>query len=50
MNAATASVKNTCVPYRYSMVIEDGVVTRLNVEPDGTGLTCSLSDELLGQV
>ncbi|XP_059614699.1 peroxiredoxin-5, mitochondrial [Phlebotomus argentipes] len=31
---------------RYSMVIEDGVVTALNVEPDGTGLTCSLADKL----
>ena len=32
------------------MVIEDGLVTRLNVEPDGTGLTCSLSNELLNQL
>ncbi|XP_014281612.1 peroxiredoxin-5, mitochondrial [Halyomorpha halys] len=31
---------------RYSMVIEDGVVTKLNVEPDGTGLACSLSKNL----
>ncbi|PIK61521.1 peroxiredoxin-5 [Apostichopus japonicus] len=35
---------------RYSMVVEDGVVTKLNVEPDGTGLTCSLSTELLKQL
>ena len=35
---------------RYSMVIEDGVVTRLNIEPDGTGLTCSLSNELVDQL
>ena len=28
------------------MVIEDGVVKALNVEPDGTGLTCSLSENL----
>ena len=32
------------------MVIDDGIVTRLNVEPDGTGLTCSLSNELLNQL
>ena len=32
------------------MVIEGGVVTRLNVESDGTGLTCSLANELLGQL
>ena len=33
---------------RYSMVVEDGVVTVLNVEPgSGGGLTCSLSEKLL---
>lgn len=31
---------------RYSMVIENGVVTKLNVEPDNTGLSCSLADRL----
>lgn len=31
---------------RYSMVIQDGVITQLNVEPDGTGLTCSLAPKL----
>lgn len=31
---------------RYSMVIEDSVVTALNVEADGTGLSCSLADKL----
>lgn len=31
---------------RYSMVIEDGVVKELNVEPDNTGLTCSLAENL----
>lgn len=31
---------------RYSMVIDDGVVTELNVEPDNTGLSCSLADHL----
>lgn len=31
---------------RYSMVIDKGVVTELNVEPDNTGLSCSLADRL----
>lgn len=31
---------------RYSMLIENGVVKSLNVEPDGTGLSCSLSKNL----
>jgi len=31
---------------RYSMIIDNGVVTQLNVEPDGTGLSCSLADKL----
>lgn len=31
---------------RYSMVIDNGVVTELNVEPDNTGLSCSLADRL----
>ena len=25
------------------MLVEDGAVTKLNLEPDGTGLTCSLA-------
>ena len=33
---------------RYSMLIEDGVVKQLQLEPDGTGLSCSLSNGLLG--
>ncbi|XP_014262160.1 peroxiredoxin-5, mitochondrial [Cimex lectularius] len=31
---------------RYSMVVDDGTIKALNVEPDGTGLTCSLSNNL----
>lgn len=31
---------------RYSMIIENGVVKTLNVEPDGTGLSCSLADKI----
>jgi len=32
---------------RYSMVVENGVVTQLNVEPDGKGLSCSLAPDIL---
>ncbi len=32
---------------RYAMVIENGVVTHLDVEPDGFGLSCSLSNALM---
>lgn len=35
---------------RYSMIIEDGKVTALNVEPDGFGLSCSLSGGVLDQL
>lgn len=31
---------------RYSMVVDNGIVQQLNVEPDGTGLTCSLATKL----
>lgn len=31
---------------RYSMVIDNGIVKQLNVEPDNTGLTCSLAPKL----
>jgi len=35
---------------RYSMLIEDGVVKKVNVEPDGTGLTCSLAGNIMSQL
>jgi len=35
---------------RFSMVVEDGVVKVLNVEPDGTGLTCSLAPAVADQL
>lgn len=35
---------------RYSMLVEDGVVKKLNVEPDGTGLTCSLASNILSDL
>lgn len=31
---------------RYSLVVENGKVTELNVEPDGTGLSCSLANNI----
>ncbi|KAK9738610.1 Redoxin [Popillia japonica] len=31
---------------RYSMVVENGKVLSLQVEPDGTGLSCSLADAI----
>ena len=31
---------------RYSLLVEDGTVKEANVEPDGTGLTCSLADRI----
>ncbi|XP_075974546.1 peroxiredoxin 5 [Anticarsia gemmatalis] len=31
---------------RFSMVINDSKVEELNVEPDGTGLSCSLADKI----
>lgn len=31
---------------RYSMVVENGKITSIQVEPDGTGLSCSLADAI----
>jgi 2-Cys peroxiredoxin 5 len=35
---------------RFSAIVDDGVVKSLNVEPEGGGLTCSLSNVLLQQL
>ncbi|PNJ38127.1 peroxiredoxin-5, mitochondrial isoform X2 [Pongo abelii] len=35
---------------RFSMVVQDGIVKALNVEPDGTGLTCSLAPNIISQL
>ncbi|KAJ8246973.1 hypothetical protein GJAV_G00257350 [Gymnothorax javanicus] len=35
---------------RYAMVLEDGVVKKICVEPDGTGLTCSLASSILTEL
>ena len=32
---------------RFAMLVEDGTVTKVNVEPDGTGLTCSLAENIV---
>lgn len=31
---------------RYSMVVDDGTIKELNIEPDNTGLSCSLADRI----
>ena len=36
--------------YRFSMIVQDSVVTALNVEPDGAGLTCTLSNAIIDQL
>ncbi|MBX2797690.1 MAG: peroxiredoxin [Myxococcales bacterium] len=35
---------------RYAMVLQDGVVTHLEVEPDGFGLSCSLAGSILERI
>lgn len=45
-----SAVLGTVRTQRFSMVVQDGTVTALNVEPDGTGLTCSLSNNILEQL
>ena len=39
-----------CLCCRFSAVIEDGKIKTFNVEPDGLGLTCSLSNNVLKQL
>lgn len=33
--------------FRFALVAEDGVVKAINVEPDGTGLTCSKAADVM---
>jgi len=46
LSAALGNVRSK----RYSLVVENGVVKKINVEPDNTGLTCSLAPEILKQL
>lgn len=39
-----------CDACRYSLVIVDNEVKAVNVEADGTGLTCSLSNVIADQL
>lgn len=32
---------------RYAMLVENGVVKAIDVEPDNTGLTCSVADTFI---
>jgi len=47
MELDLSAVLGTVRSKRYSAVVENGVVTKINVEPDGRGLTCSLAPEIL---
>ena len=33
--------------FRFAMIIDDGVVKDLQIEPDGTGMTCSLVENII---
>lgn len=46
LSAALGNIRSK----RYSLLVENGVVTKVNVEPDGKGLTCSLAPEILKQI
>jgi 2-Cys peroxiredoxin 5 len=46
LSAALGNVRSK----RYSLVIEKGIVKKVNLEPDGSGLSCSLATEVLQQV
>jgi len=46
LSAALGTIRSK----RYSLVVENGVVKHVNIEPDGKGLTCSLAPEVLKQI
>ena len=35
---------------RYTLLIDNNIVTKVFEEPDGTGATCSLADNVLKQI
>jgi len=43
MTAALGGVRSS----RYAMIIDDNIVKKVLVEPDGAGLTCSLSENVI---
>ena len=43
----TAGVLGGVRSKRYSAYIVDGVIKKINVEPDGTGMTCSAASDTL---
>ncbi|XP_077997087.1 peroxiredoxin-5, mitochondrial-like [Glandiceps talaboti] len=50
MELDAAAILGNVRSKRYSLVIDDGVVKHVNLEPDGTGLTCSLANAVLEQL
>jgi len=48
--AAAVPILGNMRSKRYSLVIEDSVVTAVNLEPDGMGVTCSLSNKIIDQL
>ncbi|XP_038073992.1 peroxiredoxin-5, mitochondrial-like [Patiria miniata] len=44
------AVLGTVRSKRYALVVENGTVSQVQLEPDGTGLTCSLSNSLLSSL
>lgn len=42
-----AAVLGTVRSKRYAMLVDDGVVKAIEVEPDNTGLTCSIADNFI---
>ena len=36
--------------FRFSAVVENNKIKTINVEEDGTGLTCSLSNKIIDQL
>ena len=43
LSAVLGSVRNK----RFSLLVDNGIVTKVNIEPDGTGMTCSLADKIM---